>query len=177
MLKHRYFILMLLALVFIAPGLLAIFFYHHPELMGSRLTNKGTLLNPPIQMAFPGDGSKWRLILWRPDGCDKACIQQLDQLGRVRLALGRRLYQVESWLLYGEVGHALSKTVLDTLQEADIHTLKFQSSKMRSESMLPNHAEIYLMNPAGFLVLSYRTTTKPDHIYHDLKRVLNIKEQ
>lgn len=177
MFKHRYFILMLLALVFIAPGLLAVFFYHHPEWMGNRLTNKGTLLNPPIQMAFPGDGSKWRLILWRPEGCEKRCLQQLDQLGRVRLALGRRLYQVESWLLYGDAENPLSEAVAEMLQEADIHSLKYQPNKAGSESVLPNHAEIYLMNPAGFLVLAYQTTTKPDHIYHDLKRVLNIKEQ
>ena len=97
--RRNYIVLLLMLALFIAPGLSAYLFYNHLTWLGAAKTNKGELLNPPILLTKLGMDAKWRLILWSPTGCAQECIQQLDKLARIRLALGRRLYQVDSLLL------------------------------------------------------------------------------
>ena len=88
-LNRNSFVLLLLAILFVAPGIVAYFVYTHPQWLGMATTNKGELIKSPQILDKLGSEKKWRLIVWSPEGCDATCIQQVDKLARIRLALGR----------------------------------------------------------------------------------------
>jgi len=171
--RRNYIVLLLLVALFVAPGVSAYLFYNHLTWLGAAKTNKGELLSPPLLLAKLGMDAKWRLILWSPAGCDQDCMQQLDKLARIRLALGRRLYQVDSLLLLGGEAPPLTTAFADSLREQDIRVLKLSAE---DQHRLPTNPELFIMNPDDYLVLAYQPTTKPADIFHDLKRLLNTKE-
>ena len=162
-------VLLFLVVLFAAPGFFAYFFYSHPHWLDHTKTNRGELINPPIQL-MSANSTKWKLLLWSPQVCEESCIEQLDKLARIRLALGRRLYGLELWLLLGNNAPNLSKMFSDTLHEKDIRVLKL--SALDLPSALPEDAKVYLENPNGYLVLSYPLTANPKDIFHDIKRLL-----
>jgi len=174
--RRNYIVLFLLVALFAAPGLSAYFLYNHNDWLGAPKTNKGRLLSPPILLTQPGTNTKWRLVLWSPGACDKGCIQQLDKLARIRLALGRRLYNVEFWLLLGVDAPPLPDRLAHAAREQDIRVLKLSYDAFHQSSELPDFPEIFIMNPDNYLVLAYQMTSKPDDIFHDIKHLLNIKE-
>ncbi|WP_133128906.1 hypothetical protein [Legionella nagasakiensis] len=173
---RKYFVPVALVLLFASPGLFAYFFYSHPQWLGATKTNKGELLNPPILISPHDIAAKWRVLLWSPDGCKKQCVQQLNKLARIRLALGRHLYEVESCLLMKPDVPPLSDRLTYVLRDQDIHVLKLTAGNHARLPALPPTPQIYLENPNGFLVLAYSPDTKPEDIFHDIKRLLNVKE-
>lgn len=162
---------LLLVLIFAAPGLFAYFFYNHPDWLGSTRTNKGHLITPPIKRPLLTDNKdQWRLVFWQPDGCDPTCLSQLDQLARVRLALGRRALQVKTMLLLGKHAHSLSDTQRALLKDQDI--LMTRLDENLSDDNWPSQARIYIQNPDDFLILAYPKDVKPKDVYRDLKHLL-----
>ncbi len=194
---RNYFVLVLLALVFAAPGISAYFFYNHPHWLGDAFTNRGVLLDPPVLLTHleqsklasvsTGKGqeikrekplglnikSKWQLVLWSPAACEKSCLEQLDKMARIRLALGRRLYEVMPLLLLGPTAPELPVNVANTLRDQDINVLQLPAGASEHVSALKNHLEIFIANSENYLVLAYSPTTKPDDIFHDIKQLLN----
>lgn len=178
MIKRNYFILLLLALLFAAPGLTAYLYYLHPQWLGATTTNKGELLTPPVLLTkVLSEKSKWRLIFWNPNNCEVACLQDLDRLARVRLALGRRLYEVEQWLVSAEGDQQMSMALTNTLQGQDIHVLRLSKNDRADLPVLKDEPEIFIANPDGYLVLAYPASAKPEDIYHDIKQLLNTTEK
>ncbi|AHE67957.1 hypothetical protein [Legionella oakridgensis] len=173
---RQYFIPISLVLLFAAPGFFAYVFYQHPQWLGATKTNKGKWLKPPILISRSETAAKWRMLLWNPQGCEKQCMQQLNKLARIRLALGRHLYEVESGLLISIDAPSLSAELADILRDQDIHVLKLTAGDLKVLSILPRVPQIYLESPDGFLVLAYSTEAKPEDIFHDVKRLLNTKE-
>src|SRR3989338_8575881 len=91
--------LFLLFLIFLLPGVLAQYVYHHPEWIPSSTTNKGHLVREHIKIPLPGEEKKWRIAFWQERDCATQCPVVLDKLTRIRVALGRRYYQVSQWLM------------------------------------------------------------------------------
>ena len=173
----KYYVLLLLATMFAAPGVTAYLFYQHPTWLGSSKINKGTLLSPPISLSHFGSKSKWRLLLISPDGCKKDCLEQLNMLARVRLALGRKLYQVDEWLVLDDKSSVLADEIKPLLKEQDINVTTLNTADMAKLSALPADARVFIANPDNFLILSYQTGGSPDDIYKDLKLLLSTTEQ
>lgn len=170
--RTNYFILLLLGLIFAAPGIAAFFFYMHPAWLVSTRTNKGKLLNPPVMLAHSQKPSKWQLILWDPNGCEQSCIAELDKLGRIRLALGRHLYKVQTQLLLDAEAPQLSESLVQALQDQDIKMIRISKEKREGMPVLHNHMQIFIANPENYLVLVYLPTVKPNDIFHDLKKLV-----
>ena len=180
--RRNYFILLLLSLVFLAPGISAYVFYTHPGWLGDTTTNKGVFLEPPALLSsldqLSGSAvSKWRLVLWSPTACEASCIVELDKLARIRLALGRRLYDVVIELVLGANTPPLSGELVHVLQEQDIHMLKLAVGASKGVSVLKNRLQIFIANPDNYLVLTYQPTVKPDDIFNDIKQLLNTTEK
>jgi hypothetical protein len=178
--RRHYIVLSLLALVFIAPGISAYFFYMHPQWLGHTTINKGRLLNPPQLLTSLTDNSpatKWQLILWSPTACEKKCLKQLDKLARIRLALGRRLYDVTPRLLLGAQASPLSQDLINTLADQDITVVQLPLTIEQQIPALQNHLEIFIANPENYLVLAYQTTVKPADIFHDIKHLLTTADK
>lgn len=188
----NYFVLILLGILFSAPGLLAYVFYMCPHWLGGAFTNKGVLLTPPIlvtdldlphlltppikrmkkNLGFPMT-PEWQLVLWSPHACDKRCMEQLDKLVRIRLALGRRLYDVTPLLLLGARAPALSEHVAQMLLEQDVTVVRSSFDENAPPLASRGSLEIFIANEDHYLVLSYLPTTKPGDIFHDLNQLLN----
>ena len=177
--RRNYIVLILLGLVFAAPGISAYLFYTHRTWLSAAPTNKGMLLNPPVLLASLGDthSRKWRLILWNAGPCEKKCIQQLDKLARVRLALGRRLYDVVPLLLLSAETPPISESLSHALQEQDIQVARLPVDFKQGVLISNPHRTIFIANPDHYLVLSYRSSVKPDDVFHDMKQLLNAADK
>jgi hypothetical protein len=170
----KYYILLLMVVMFAAPGIAAYVFYQHPSWLGSTRVNKGTLLNPPVALNVLEGKSKWRIIFWSPGVCDKLCLHHLDTLARVRLALGRKLYQVDQWLILGDTAPPLSKKANLLLKEMDFHIARLPA--IDAKEALFSEAKVFLVDPSNYLILSYSSQVHPEDVYKDLKLLLNTTE-
>jgi hypothetical protein len=170
--RHNYFILLLLTLVFAAPGITAYLCYQHPKWLGAS-TNKGKLIVPPVLFPSLEEGKeKWRLILWNPHSCEDTCLQQLDKLARIRLALGRHWYDVEQWLVL-QSGNQLSHS----LPKQDIHVFSLAENAHAALSVLKDQPEVFIANPKGQLILAYTMIADSADIYHDLKQLIVVNDR
>lgn len=173
---NKYYVLLLLVLLFAAPGIAAYIVYQHPSWLSAAKVNKGDLLTPPIFLkAFDGE-KKWRMVYWTPTTCATSCIKQLDTLARIRLALGRRLYQVDQWLILGENATQLSSEAKATLKELNFQVGHLSEAQVNAEATLFSQAKIFLADPDNYLILSYPSPANPDDVYKDLKLLLNTTE-
>ncbi len=162
--------LLLLVFLFATPGLSAYFLYFHPHWLSSATTNKGQFLKPPVLLDGLGASSKWRLVLWSPTACEKACLAQLDKLQRVRLALGRRLYDVDLNLL--QPANASPLKMVKMLQEPGIAVMTLSADESTRLLALYKQPELFIANQEHYLVLAYSLTAKPDDVFHDIKLLL-----
>ena len=179
--RRHYFILIILAFLFAAPGILAYIFYNHPHWLSASSTNKGELLNPPIllnhrRVEVRKADVKWALVLFSPSACEKRCINQLDKLSRIRLALGRHLYEVESRLLLGPNTPQLPMELTNAMHEQDIHIEKLSTEENQQLALLPNHLAIYIENLDGYLIMAYPEEASSEDIFHDIKQLLNMRK-
>ncbi|MBI2784888.1 MAG: hypothetical protein HYX60_00690 [Legionella longbeachae] len=172
----KYYILLLLVVMFAAPGIAAYVFYQHPSWLAATKVNKGTLLNPPVALDSLSGKSKWRIIFWSPSLCDKACLQQLDVLARIRLALGRKLYQVDQWLILGDKAPPLSEKTKSLLKEMDFQVAQLSAAEVNAKGTLFSEAKVFLADSGNYLILSYSPQVNPDDVYKDLKLLLNTTE-
>ncbi len=173
--RRPYIVLVFLVLLFAMPGIAAYFFYHHPHWLSTASTNKGAFVNPPILVHSLEDNTKWRLILWHPQACDNDCMDQLNRLARIRLALGRRLYDVNVCLLTQNAA-LLSASQQAVLKDADIKIVPLESDDINIDANNPtsltNTPMLYIANPDKYLVLAYTTTAPADDMFHDIKLLL-----
>lgn len=167
---------MLLAAMFVAPGFAAYLFYQHPTWLGSSKINKGTLLTLPLALnAFEGN-SKWRIVFLSSELCKKDCLEQLNLLARVRLALGRKLYQVDEWLILGDKMSSAAKELAPLLKEQDVHVTTLSSDQMLQLTTLSSNDKVFIVNPDNYFILSYPSGGNPEDIYKDLKLLLSTSE-
>jgi hypothetical protein len=173
--KTKFYIVALLISAFAAPGVAAYLFYKNPSWLGSSRTNKGLLLTPAVELTSVKGQSKWRLIYWTPEACEARCLNQLDVLARVRLALGRKLYQVDQQLVLG-VNGTVSSTLEQELNTHDVTAVQLSSADEQQVKSLVAEPQIFIMNPDNYLVLSYKSGVNPNDVYKDLKLLLNANE-
>ena len=169
---RHYIILLVLIFLFAAPGLSAYWLYFHPQWLDKKTTNKGALLNPPVLLSSLEQRNKWHLVLWNPSACEASCLAQLDKLRRIRLALGRRLYDVDLTLVLSAESPALSeaRTIMLDKQGFFVTTLPLKESMQLSA--LYKKPELFISNPENYLVLSYSDIAPPDDLFHDIKLLL-----
>lgn len=176
--KHasKYYVLLLLTIMFAAPGIAAYVFYQHPSWLGSTRVNKGTLLSPSVELKAFDEKTKWKIVLFNPGQCKKECLEHLNLLARVRLALGRRLYEVDEWLLLDEQSAAQAEEMRPLLKDQDIHVATLSAKDKSVLSSLSGENRIFIANPGQFLILGYNAQVNPDDVYKDMKLLLNTSE-
>lgn len=166
-------VLLVLALVFAAPGLTAYLFYQHPQWLGHATTNKGRLLTPPVLFTgLASQSAKWRLVVWNPQHCRSTCLKQVDKVARIRLALGRHLYNVEQWILVSQTAPVFPAAIIAALKDQDIHFT--QSAALAQLGSVP---QVYIVSPENYIVLAYPFTAKPADIFHDIKQLVTTREK
>ena len=174
--SSKYYVLLLLIATFAAPGIAAYLFYQHPGWLSGAKVNRGELLNPPVTVSVLPKTSKWHIVFWSPEVCDKACLKQLDTLARIRLALGRKLYQVDQWLVLSDKVPALAQETKAILKELDFQVAQMSEAEAGAHGVLFSGAKVFLANPDNYLILSYSSSVNPDDVYKDLKLLLTAAE-
>lgn len=178
--KSKYSILLVLVIIFVCPGLVALTLYNHPEWL-SRLSsdtqNKGHLLEKPEKLALSQSKPKWRFIVWNYGACTETCRLQVDKLARVRLALGRRLYQVDEILVLSEKALPLSKDYQAYLKDNDIQVSLLSEARDKIQAFLGKRLKVFIADPNEFLVLSYEADAKAADIFHDIGFLLHVDEK
>ncbi|MDF1683402.1 MAG: hypothetical protein P1U36_01970 [Legionellaceae bacterium] len=171
-------IFLALVLLFAAPGLLALVFYKHPAWLAALPTNKGEFIRPAMPLnILDNPKEKWSMALWCPVGCHTPCVKALDQLARTRLALGRRLYQVDLWMLQPERTAACSPEMQQAFDKQAINLRSVSVDEQSKVDLLKSEMRMFLVDPNHFMVLKYSSENKPEDIFHDLKRLLSSQEQ
>ena len=117
-------------------------------------------------------GPKWQLVLWSPNACKTRCIKQMDKLVRIRLALGRHLYEVVPRLLLSANAPQPSKDVMNALRDQGVQVQRLSMNARAHLPVLQNRLEIFIANPDNYLVLTYQSTVKPDDVFYDIKQLL-----
>ncbi len=175
--KKNKIILLLLALIFIAPSLSAYLLYKHPAWRSSQTTNKGELLSPaPALTLF--DDSKWHIVLWSPNACTKTCMERLVQLTKLRLALGRRYYDTDLWLVLpdGNQDTELSQGEIQRMKKHGVRLIRLLSQNENITLLSAYPTSIFIATPQQRLILRYNQQSKLEDIYHDLKHLLTTTD-
>ena len=174
--------LMLIAIVFFGPLLVAAWMYYGGHFAQPTSSNNGTLLEPitnlaealpDIEVLDRGKGS-WLLVY--PDAaiCEESCQQALYTMRQARLMLGKEQGRLVRVFLHGDsppdtVFLANEHQGLITTQEADLSSLL--TNKKPAE--LPDGG-YYLVDPLGNLVMYFRPDMDPSEMVDDIKRLLRL---
>ncbi|MDX1487470.1 MAG: SCO family protein, partial [Acidiferrobacterales bacterium] len=189
-------ILILLALVLVLPMGLAYVLYAvgwRPSSTG----NHGDLVVPArvitdVRLRTRDDGEflvkdvygKWTFVYFGPAECVGECERSLYKMRQVRLAQGRHADRVERlFIVLGkQPADALARAVKDypgmvvvTGSRENIAVLARQFA-LPAGTPLDGLGRIYLMDPAGRLMMSYPADADPSGMRKDLARLLKVSQ-
>lgn len=167
--KRSAIVMSLLVILFTAPGLIAYIVYTHPQWMRGR-TNHGQLLQPPPLLTHAFQEGKWQLMYWAPNGCEQSCFQRMDELAKLRLALGRRLYYVNLVLATPATLTPVSQDLQANLEFLDGQWLQLNAEDTH---VLSKDAAIYLINPQRYVILAYSQQQAVKDIFQDLQKMVH----
>lgn len=170
MIRTRFSVIFFLVIIFIAPSLVAYLFYTHPQWLPEASTNRGSFVSPRFKLDVFPQKNHWRLLYWSPSMCDEHCIRRLNMLARVRLALGRHLYQVDACVLTESQTISVKQTKL--LQKEGICVLKLSGKNQVLRAPLGSSPLFFIVNPENDLVLKYSDDMKAEDLFHDIKHLL-----
>ncbi|MCZ8130208.1 MAG: hypothetical protein O9284_02760 [Steroidobacteraceae bacterium] len=186
--------LVLLALVFFGPVLLATVMYVGGFGTPSGRVNVGELVQPPRPLpdvALPTpDGrlsspgvlrGKWSLVYVGEGACTSNCLQVLDDLRAVRLALDRDATRIQRVFLYegqccgrellagGPVGVGLVPVALDGAREIrDAFTFDGVPAAQA------NH--VYVVDPMGVVMMRHALPVDRRGMVKDLEKLLKLSQ-
>lgn len=163
----------MLIIVFVLPGIAAYIVYKNPSLLNAKSTNHGQFVKPPVLFSELPKSNKWHLVYYSAGNCREKCMGDLDKLARIRLALGRRLYDVDSYLLLSRLAKNLTAEQERILQDVNIFVLKFAADKQQYKHVFINDAAYFIINPEGYIILSFAADSPSDDIFQDLKKLVN----
>ena len=184
-LKHRL-KFMGLILVFLSPfiaGWMALYVFKvRPD-----SNQYGTLVQPVKPLSFPAlsahDGrkldaefwKKWTFVVIANDGCQQQCQQNMYYLRQMRIALGRDIDRMQNVLavpdklsdeMQAKLGEYPALTVVSDAPPALLQLFDLPGLDIGSSPML------YLIDPAGNLMMTYAAENKPKSVLSDLQRLL-----
>ncbi len=154
-------------------------------------TQHGVLINPPrqlqdVQLTDPLTGEKtalyekWTLFLPVSGDCDQTCRDNLYAVRQIRLAMGKEMQRMQRASYFQ--GRDQIENVDTLFADYAGHLVLFAkdvnadfAAKLRIESLDTTNA-MYLIDPAGFVVICYPEGSNPSGIIKDLKRLLRISK-
>ena len=189
LLKYRLKFLGLIA-VFISPFIAGWFaFYVFDYRPVSK--NYGDLVTPVRPLALPAltdfkDNiaesdfwNKWTFVILMNEGCDDLCQNNLYYLRQMRIALGRDMDRVQNVLLLRDSVSKQLQTFLTDYPKLTVfpkvNANVFNQFEL-SESTPGATSILYLMDPAGNLMMTYSAINDPPSILSDMRRLLKLSQ-
>ncbi|MEM7763546.1 MAG: hypothetical protein AAF290_05660 [Pseudomonadota bacterium] len=170
--------LILLALVFFGPLLVAILMYFGGAQPDGKQVNYGQFIEPPISLDAKlhfdtGLRGRWTLIYKTAAPCEETCERALIDIRQIRLATGREIERIERLLV--------SESAVDTDALLAAHPGLAISSSLATVSgelhraLDPLPAEqLYIMDPLGNVILRYDLEPDRKKFLGDLKKLLKF---
>jgi len=181
--------LLITALVFAAPLLLAILLFMRPELVQLGTKNNGILVKParPLDSLVisvagqPGDKSllegKWTWASFIEGPCGPACAEQLYKSRQVRLALGKDMDKGQRLLVQVGAPVALDPQLLEAHPDLIIANAEKDSdwlSQFHLDGDSIETANIFLVDPLGNLMMYYPPEIEGPKILKDIQRLVRV---
>lgn len=171
-------VLALIALLFFASFGAALVL-HYGGWRPSSTRNHGELLQPPIDLRAlslrRGDGGDypwqpragvWRVLVAPPEACGTRCLELLDALYRVWLSEGRHADALDVLWVGEPPPAALRFRRLVAIRPVPALATALPDSA--AAGALP----VYVIDPAGYLVLRYPPGFDPNGLRKDLQRLI-----
>ncbi|MGD8557655.1 MAG: hypothetical protein PVJ14_09905 [Chromatiales bacterium] len=181
--------LLITALVFAAPLLLAILLFMRPELVQLGTKNNGILVKParPLDALVisvagqPGDKSllegKWTWASFIEGPCGPACAEQLYKSRQVRLALGKDMDKGQRLLVQVGAPVALDPQLLEAHPDLIIANAEEDAdwlSQFHLDGDSIETANIFLVDPLGNLMMYYPPEIEGPKILKDIQRLVRV---
>ena len=176
--RPKYGVFCILALLFFFPGIAALIFYTHPGWLNQNALNKGRLVSPAVLLADVQSKSKWQMMVWNLGDCEDVCRSQVEKLARIRLALGRRLYQVDARLLLSAQSKPLPEEFMQQLKNNEIQVTQLSIKEQEKQTnLLKTSPMVFIADPKSYIMLSYELDAPSNDIFHDLGLLLRTADK
>jgi hypothetical protein len=166
--------LLLLAVLFFGPLLLAVGLYYGSAWRPPGHTNHGTLIQPPRPLSAGLFRGKWSLVYVGAGNCDAACRHTLYYMRQTHLGLGRLYTRAQRVFLatapYDRNGLAQQYPGLITVNAASPATAALLSAFPAAQ----RPTGIFIVDPNGNLMMRYDSTDRPEGLLDDLKQLLGL---
>ncbi len=169
-------ILLLLAALFAAPFLAALYLYY-TDWQPPRTKNRGELIHPVRDLRevhfTRADGSRfewhhedhlWRILVAPPADCGASCEPLADTLRRVWIGLGNNANSVQV-LWVGAAPKIGFRTLLPVSADTSLAARLPDTARMHA---IP----VYVVDPSGYLFLRYAPGFNPGDLRRDLAQLL-----
>ncbi|MDX1513424.1 MAG: hypothetical protein R3174_06740 [Gammaproteobacteria bacterium] len=135
----------------------------HLETVEARPINPGLLLG------------KWTLVHVEPGACLAECDRAVFRMRQARFALGKDMQRIQRILI---AKPEAARDSAQRLQSGDgtIEVVAATPAWFERASFFRPGAEIYLLDPQGYLVSSYAKDADPNGLISDLERLLKISK-
>lgn len=185
-------IILLLVIVFLLPMTLSYFLFYFTSFgQGGGEASHGILIEPPRQLPDlvlrkagvagreeTGLYGKWSLVYLVEDRCGEACDQNLYRMRQLRLAQGKHGTRVQRVLLsLGSERVQLNDRQLREYAGQLISSPQDPAGlldrfRLQEDDQPLMENRLYLVDPRGFLMMSYPSDIDPGGIIDDMKRLL-----
>lgn len=164
--------IILLVVVFIIPTFVAYFLTKNPSLMqASATTNYGEWVPKTIPWPLEDKKRPWQLVLWQSKGCQDECMRQIGELAKIRLAMGRKVFDLNLWVVVPQ-RYQLKGEHIKFLQNHDIQVGYFDEGIEKQWNEIIANTPIVLINPEKEALLMYPLNPQPKRLFHDLQLLI-----
>ena len=159
-----------------------------PDWLPSGRTNHGNLIEPPGRLETNGmrslegrraDASlfegKWTLLYVAESSCPDSCEKALYKMRQARFALGEEMQRIQRLMVFPM---AAAKGLAKKLERLDAALVVVSADTAWMERLKTSGgtAEIFLVDPQGYLMMWYPQDADPSGLIKDLDRLLRISK-
>ncbi len=186
--------LLTLFFLFLIPITAAWYFFHYHILFGT--INEGQLIQPPSTIdtlalqnenatPFPTKNllGSWVMMYVVPKNCDQYCMNNLYNMRQIRIALGKDQYRVRRLIVTtDQVKDVALNDLINNEYQGTLHGVV--KSKLYKQFIRKNHiilidangAALFMVDPQGYILMSYKPTESAEHILKDIHRLISVSE-
>lgn len=178
--RARWLIALLVA-IFAAPPVVSWVLFRYTD-VGRDAAPHGQLIQPPRPLADAGlEGGapggrlhgRWTLFHLAPDDCPVSCTEALYRMQQVRLAMSTNAERVQRVLAFSSAAAPVARLGEEWPGQAFITGFaQLDAFRLSPDEDPIAAARLYLVDPRGFLMMSYAPDADPKGIISDLKRLV-----
>jgi hypothetical protein len=169
-------VVLLLAVLFLGPLLLATLLYYASPWRPVARTNHGVLIEPPRALADPLFRGKWSLVYVGSGDCPLECRQALYYMRQTHWGLGPLATRVQRLFLIDR-GCCAARAALEQSYPGLIARDESNAPGIGLLSAFPADARehtVFIVDPRGNLMMRYDLRAPPKGLLEDLKHLLQL---